>query len=716
SDTGQGPGRTGHRLGVFMTTSDGPAGHPDRWRIAVGRVVAAIAVATSIGVIASLVAQGQWAQLYDEWVLHNALPGLVFGVFGWFMVGAQPRNRAVWALVGAGMFGGVSVVDAAVPAPWLAGSESFADGLTIAGNSLWIPSVGLMTTVGLLWFPSGRVSGWRHLLGLYCLVTIAAFTVAMAVESSRQIGPDPGYEPGTTWNVLGVAFGVAIALSLVDLVLRYRDSSGVEQRQFRWIMWGSGLLAVTIIAANVADLVLSGAAGGPVFQASAMMVVPVTLASFAIAVWRHQLFDVDIVISRTLIYGSVLAVITSVYVIVVFGFGQLIGADRDSPLLPVMATVLIALVVQPARARLEHVANRLVFGRQATPYEVLSDFTRRLAATDDHLLATVAKSVAEGTVATGATVWSLQDDTLHPVSSWPGASVRTPAVARYRDQDGALVAPGADQSFPITMADRSDGMIIGVLGVNLPWGESLPPADLALISELTSGIGLALWNRRLTEELEASVDDLRASRRRLVAVQDETRHRLERDLHDGAQQRLVAVKVRLSISRQMAAKGGAVATEALLARLCGEADEAVESLRDFARGVYPPLLEAEGLEAALRSRFDRLRQTVELRVGDIGRHPRDVEATVYFCVVDLLTQPGVAEARCSVSLTVEAGALIAEVETDRPVVVPLPLDDRVQALAGTLTRVERSSGPTLVRFQLPAAPHHVAAAPELVPL
>jgi signal transduction histidine kinase len=144
-----------------------------------------------------------------------------------------------------------------------------------------------------------------------------------------------------------------------------------------------------------------------------------------------------------------------------------------------------------------------------------------------------------------------------------------------------------------------------------------------------------LKNVGLTAELLARLEDLRASRQRLVAAQDEERRRLERNLHDGAQQNLVALKVKLGLAEAFAEKDPARA-KVLVGELKDDADEALETLRDLARGIYPPLLADKGLTAALESQARKATLPVEVSADGIGRYPQDVEAALYFCVLEAL--------------------------------------------------------------------------------
>lgn len=214
-----------------------------------------------------------------------------------------------------------------------------------------------------------------------------------------------------------------------------------------------------------------------------------------------------------------------------------------------------------------------------------------------------------------------------------------------------------------------------------------------------------LRNVRLTTQLLERLDELRASRQRLVAAGDEARRRLERNLHDGAQQQLVALKVRLSLAERMLAKGKPV--DALLAQLRSDTDEAIENLRDLARGIYPPLLAAEGLVVALRGQARKAAVPVEVDAEGIGRYDQGVEAAVYFCCLEALQNVAKYADATSARIGLRGGAdSVSFTVTDDgdgfdPTATPMGaglvnMTDRVDALGGTVSlHSERGRGTTL---------------------
>src|SRR5205085_12582925 len=170
--------------------------------------------------------------------------------------------------------------------------------------------------------------------------------------------------------------------------------------------------------------------------------------------------------------------------------------------------------------------------------------------------------------------------------------------------------------------------LLGALTVLKPPREPVTTAEQRLTDDLAAQAGLVFRNFRL-------IEDLRSSRQGLVTAQDEERRRLERNLHDGAQQQLVALAVRLKLARSLAPKDPGKADE-LLGELEREIGQALEDLRDLARGIYPPLLADRGLAEALRSQVERATIDVRLEAGELGRYPQEVEAAVYFCVLEAL--------------------------------------------------------------------------------
>jgi len=299
--------------------------------------------------------------------------------------------------------------------------------------------------------------------------------------------------------------------------------------------------------------------------------------------------------------------------------------------LSIVATAIVAIGFQPVRERVQKVANRLVYGQRATPYEVLSEFSGRVAETyaADEVLPRMARVLQEGTGAESATVWLRGNAELRPAATYPADLGMHEALPM---SNGTLPAlPEATRAVEV----RHQGELLGALSVSKRRGEALTPIEEKLFDDLAHQAGLVLKNVGLSADLQARLDELRASRQRLVSAQDVERRRLERNLHDGAQQHLVALKVKLGLAEMLLSRDPAKAA-ATLEQLKGDADDALETLRDLARGIYPPLLADKGLVVALESQARKATVPVRVEAEGVERYAQDVEATVYFCVLEAL--------------------------------------------------------------------------------
>jgi two-component system, NarL family, sensor kinase len=165
--------------------------------------------------------------------------------------------------------------------------------------------------------------------------------------------------------------------------------------------------------------------------------------------------------------------------------------------------------------------------------------------------------------------------------------------------------------------------------------EDLTPIETRLVNDLAHEAGLVLKNERLTAELSRRLEELTVSRQRLVTAQDTERRRIERNLHDGAQQDLIALKLKLSVALGTAEEDPRQ-TRDMLAGLITDVGQAVETLRELARGIYPAVLADFGLAAALQAQATRSPLTVEVHADSIHRYPLEVEAAVYFCCLEAL--------------------------------------------------------------------------------
>jgi signal transduction histidine kinase len=321
----------------------------------------------------------------------------------------------------------------------------------------------------------------------------------------------------------------------------------------------------------------------------------------------------------------------------------------------------VAIGFQPVRERVQRVANRLVYGERATPYEVLARFSQRVAesyAAQD-VLPRMAQVLQEGASAERATVWLHGGEQLRPVATYPASGRLDQPVAL---RDGVLPdIPGATRA----VAVRHQDALLGALSVVKRRGESITPMEVKLIDDLATQAGLVLKNVGLSADLAARLEELRASRQRLVHAQDEERRRIERNLHDGAQLQIKALKAKLAVVNSLLERAPAEG-QATLSALKADADGALEALRDLARGIYPPLLADKGLTAALEAQARKATIPVSVDTAGTGRYPQEIEAAVYFCVLEALQNAQ--KHACAHELTVRVsqldGMLRFDVEDD----------------------------------------------------
>jgi signal transduction histidine kinase len=426
--------------------------------------------------------------------------------------------------------------------------------------------------------------------------------------------------------------------------------------------------------------------------------------------FKYRLYDIDVVINKTVVVAVLAAFVTAVYLAIVVGIGAAIGTTgKPNVLLSIAATAIIALAFQPLRERARRLADRVVYGKRATPYEVLSEFSERMAgsySTED-VLPRMARILGEGTGATRTEVWLRVGDRLQLAASWPEGA--EPEKTALPIPEGELPTfPDVDRALPV----RHQAELLGALTLTKPVNEPVTPAEEKLLSDLASQAGLMLRNVRLTAELQARLVELRDSRRRLVTAQDEERRRLERNLHDGAQQQLVALAVKQRLAEGLVRRDPDKAAQ-ILADLQAETAEALANLRDLARGIYPPLLADKGLPAALEAHARKVPMPVTVEAEGLGRYPQEVEAAVYFCCLEALQNVAkyAEAASATVSLSAKAGDLNFVVIDDGKGFDPgaMPpgsglqgMADRLEAQGGTLeVRSEPGTG-TIVTGRIPA--------------
>ena len=645
---------------------------------------------------------------------------LAFGLVGAFIIAKVPGNRIGWVFAVIGILGPFSSFQQ-MALGWLESGvnpDVVAIFQIIAGAGWSVFFLCLLVLIPL-WYPSGRAInryvgsvavvatlGWIMLV----LGEIGGATVGILVDESL-LGDDAWLQianPVASWPVpdsslfdLGwFLLMISIPVAVTSMVVRRVKSRGVERLQMKWLLFSEGLVVGYVVLVAVFEEQLDPVGPGVqlalnLLLGALVLAVPI---SVGVAITKHRLYDIDVVISKTVTYGVLAVFITGVYALIVVGIGSLVGSgDEPNLMLSIAAVAIVAVAFEPLRNRLQRWANRLVFGHRATPYEVLSRATARFAGSDspEEALKQVTQLVVDGTGAAEAVLWIRVGGNLQPrVATPPTAIEGLIGVSMTRDD---LPELRADAATPV----RHRGEVLGALSISKAPGESVTSVDDKMLHDIASSAGLLVRNISLNAELAERAEQLRVSRRRLVAAHDAERHRLERDLHDGAQQQVVAVKVKLGVARTLAEREGVPDVESLVSSLAATTQEAVDSMRAVAHGIYPPLLEAEGLEAALSAAIRALPIRVDLDSDEVGRYERSVEESLYFCSVETMTRAvdgGATWARIEMRET--SDSVRFTVRHDGEVGDLVSVGDRVEAFGGELS-LDVEAGEVVISGQLP---------------
>jgi signal transduction histidine kinase len=611
-----------------------------------------------IGIAGAILTVLAWHDLKpsDAYPLLASPPSaVVYATLGTLIV-RRVGNRIGWILLGEGLAGSIQTLTSAyavvgvithpgaLPSPKLVGALS---------EWIFVPILMALPYMFLI-FPTGKLPSerWRPVAG--AAIAITALALVGFIVTPRLVAlPAPGgvsltFSNPTAIRSLGPGLSTALvgnlqilsvwsvlffAAALVALVVRYRSGGPELRQQIKWVAFA----AAAVVAGQAALVVTATAAGSQSGMAIAVGLAIAVVALFGIplaitiAILKHRLYDIDVIINRAVVYSLLAAAVTAIYLTVVAGIGTLVGYS-GGPVLTIAAAVAIALVFQPLRQRAQRVANRLVYGERATPYQVLSEFADHIAGTValDEVLERMVSILAAGTGATRVDVWIRVGSELRPAAAWPDGSAAPEAVPLAHDSE----LPALD-STTRAVAVREGDELLGALALQKPRNEPLTVAEDKLLQDLASQAGLVLRNVRLTAELRTKIEELRASRRRLVDAQNAERRKIERNIHDGAQQQLVALAVKQRLAANLVRRDQEGAAH-LLEELQTESTEALQNLRDLAHGIYPPVLADGGLVQALGSQARRAAVAVSIEAEGVGRYDQEIEATAYFCCLEAL--------------------------------------------------------------------------------
>ena len=600
------------------------------------------------------------AVAYD---LRDTGMGLLFAsvvpaaLLGAFLVSRRPTNPVGWFLV---VTGSVFVLQALAGNYALAGYGTATGSLPgaswAAWTCLWLPLPGLIAfVVGLpLYFPDGRLPSprWRPFVWL----TVSYLIVVSLVTAFGT--PHVGFGPGlpvidnpaavgalraadTVGQTIASFLWLALAVAAVtSLVLRYRRSRNDQRLQIKWLAYA---VVVTIIG-FLADALATAFAPSlavitiPLRTGLAILIV----IAVVIAILRHQLFDIDVLINRSLVWGALTVCVVAGYILVVGVVGTLFRAGDDLAV-SLIATGLIAAVFAPLRDRLQRIVNRLLYGYRDDPYQALTMLGRRLEATaaPDTVLSAAVTTVADALKLPYVAVDIGRDQTFVTAAEC-GAR-----PAGSTDLRHLTLTHGGEEVGRLTLATR------GHRG-------QLTAADRELLDDLVRQIAVAVQAVRLAT-------DLQRSRERLVMAREEERRRVGRDLHDGLGPQLAGLTMNIEAARDLIPTDPHRAGE-LLTRVLDQADTAVRDIRRVAYPLRPPTLDALGLIEALRAHAADTRDlSVTVVAPQVLRPlPAAIEVAVYRIALEALhnVTTHAAARTCTIAIHQQPTVLCVEVMDD----------------------------------------------------
>jgi signal transduction histidine kinase len=627
---------------------------------------------------------------------------------------SQPRHPGPRRLFGTGVVMAFGYLVGSAYSSHLAEGGAPAWQLVIVLQALEIGQA--LALLGLLAvFPDGHYRSVADRTAVRVLAVLAVLVVMAArvgaaqpaypgsfIWGDRVSAVNPTVQPSLAW--LGpvaeigyqASFPVCLAVGLTLLVLRFRRSEPAQRRQIRWLALGALVTVSTGVTLGALGAWVQTLPTWVVYllYAPAALALPLCLG---LGMVRDNVLHVDAAIRRSMAYAVLWVLVGALCIGAALGLGVIAGTTLPMPV-AIGLTVAASLLLAPLRGRLERLADRVVHGRRLSGYELITRLGARLEATPtpDQVAPEVATDVRVGIGA-----------------SWVRVVVDTDVD---KDVGGRVVGAAGAVPAAVTPAMRvplvRGGATIGAIECGPKVEGRYTTGDLHLLTSLGQQAALAIHNGWLTSQLEARVDELAASRARLVAAEEAGRRRLERDLHDGVQQDLVALLARVGLARNQIRRDSSLAETSLL-EVARDGQRALLAVQEVSRGLHPPLLSDRGLVEAVRERAARMPIPVEVRSGLNGhaRLSRDVEHAAYFAVSEAMTNVVKHSGASSAVVEIERhdAAIRIQVtddghgfDTERVGLRGLlGLTDRIEALGGQLTMSSAPGAGATLTFMIP---------------
>ncbi len=533
----------------------------------------------------------------------------------------------------------------------------------------------------LLALPNGQLPGTgRRTAVVVAYVAALATGVALVIDKHAL-------------SILGggISWSIAALVAVIPLRLRYASAVGHDRERLQWFAIGVVLSSAIALVMAVLHVLINWP--GPLGAVAAGSTVLVPISLMASESRRLAPQSGRMLVRSFTVFGFV-AMVSAIYLVVVLGLGHKPNdsTDRTTLGLSMLATGIAALAFVPARERFVGSATRFVYGARQAPDEVLRTFGSRLtrAIPMDELLLQLAESLRKTMGLISAEVYTGMGEVLERAVSVPDSGPLSlvvtgrerPVVTRAGVSGSAWVSvwlpallDGRPQAQLRVAPISHAGELLGLVVVERASGDDLfSEDDDRVLTDLARQVGLAFHNSQLDTALQTTLDELRKqadalreSRARIVASGDAERRRVERNLHDGAQQHLVALAVNLRLARDVIADDPAAGAE-MLDELAVEVQETIKELRELAHGIYPPLLVDSGLVEALRAAANRNPLSVDVVADGIGRYSSETEAAIYFCCLEALQNAAkhALDAHVEVRLWEESGGLLFSVSDDGP--------------------------------------------------
>jgi signal transduction histidine kinase len=631
--------------------------------------------------------------------LSRALVLLACAMLGALIASRRPQNAIGWIFCVTALLWGLGAllqeyavyalitVPGSLPAGALAG--------VIGG---WAAGMGwyLLLTFLLLLFPDGRLPSprWRFLarliaglLTIWTLATLLAPTNANSADQRLTAAPNPiGIAAlpdlfDLLTAVIPLALFATVIACVVAVALRFRRARGDEKQQLKWFAYGAGVSALLLLVIAALVILLNSAPDALFYLA--VVSIPITAG---IAILRYRLYDIDILINRTLVYGILTVIVVGLYVVVVGYLGALFRTGGNL-LISLIATGVVALLFQPLRSWLQRGVNRLTYGQRDEPYVVVAQLGRRLESipAPEAMLPAIIETVAVALKLPYAAIALKRGDELHTeaVYGTPVEAVLTLPLVYQAETIGQL-----------TLGPRQRG-------------ETFTTADRRLLEDLARQIGVAAHAVQLTA-------DLQRSRERLVTTREEERRRLRRDLHDGLGSALTSLMLKLDAADTLLDRD-LPAARGLLAETRGQMQASITDIRRLVYDLRPPTLDEWGLVDALREQVAHyalgdLRVTIEAPES-LPPLSAAVEVAVYRIALEALANvvKHAHATNCAIRLSLSEHALVVEVKDNgvgRAVgthagVGMTAMRERAAELGGSCVIEDATPQGTLVRASIP---------------